>query len=207
MSHGRAGQARLGCFLAIVAIGCFVAGSQAVYTGIRNRSPLEITCADYLAQKPAAGWLRLKGCALDLADATFFKDKDSNRIKTAFIPIRPVGASDSTPLQLLLQTQGSAYLDVLHKIEAVGSDEARMTEFMTANVDKVFPEKDVEGLIAWGIDVEEKQLAEIRRLNESLHPEFKIIMDGSAPSLGFGLLLFAIGFVAGAILWRVIRAG
>lgn len=207
MSHGRAGQARLGCFLAIVAIGCFVAGGQAVYTGIRNRSPLEVSCADYLAQKPAGEWLRLKGCALDLADATFFKDKDSDRIKTAFIPIRPVGASDSAPLELLLQTQGSAYLDVLNKIQAVGNDEARLTEYMTANADKVFPEKDVEGLIAWGIDVEEKQLDEIRRLNKSLKPDFKILMDGAAPSLGFGLLMIAGGFVAGAILWRVIRAG
>jgi hypothetical protein len=43
----------------VVAIGGTLWGKHNTYVSLRNRSPVEISCADYLRSRPDAQWLRL----------------------------------------------------------------------------------------------------------------------------------------------------
>lgn len=205
MRSSKKGQFRLGCGLLIVMVGCLVAGGQALYTWVANRAPVEMTCAEWVSQKPAGDWLRLKGCQLDLLDSTTFRGKNSKKLGKVFIPVRPEEASASDPVHLMLQTSNPSFIKVIDELQSLGRDKDAILEYMVKNRGVIFPRQEVEGLLAWGIDLDSDEVKEIKRLNDTLSPDFRIMIEGSRPSLGFGILMVLLGCLAGIWLVKIFR--
>src|SRR5258705_11647742 len=91
--------------LALLLIGVVAAllwwGLPSLYVAIQNRHPLEITCSDYLKQRPDAKWLRLTHCEADAANVAF--EKSNYGINKVYIPLRPEGGVQQGRTEIVVE--------------------------------------------------------------------------------------------------------
>jgi hypothetical protein len=78
-------------------------GGHNTYIALHNRSPVEISCADYLGRRPEAAWLRLTGCFPDfghLAVESSTRTTSSGQSSTTtavYVPLRAARAGRREP--------------------------------------------------------------------------------------------------------------
>lgn len=193
----------LGCLGYLIVIALLWGGCQGVYTALKNRKPLEITVSDYIAQKPNAEWVTLKDAQLNLLEAAH-KER-LGKISEIFIPVRPKGESTDGQVHILLSTTNK---DIVTALEDLNKSSGTMKEALNAasrHADKLFMQKDVTGLIRFGIDSDDKTRDKLAKLDMKLAAEFVILNDGAAPSLFGSMSMLGIGILVGFFMLR--RAG
>ena len=72
-------------------------------------------------------------------------------------------------------------------------DEHEALKFALTNIDRLFPKHDVQGLMRFGINMEDKERAKLAELNPNLDPNFIVIDDGKQPEWLLSSVLFALG--------------
>lgn len=190
----------LGCLGYLIVIALLWGGCQGVYTALKNRQPLEITVSDYIAKKPNAEWVTLKDAQLNLLEAAH-KER-LGKISEIFIPVRPKGESTDGPVHILLSTKDDA---IVAALEDLNKSSGTMKEALNAasrHADKLFMQKDVSGLIRFGIDSDDKTRSKLAKLDMKLAPDFVIMNDGAAPSLLGSISMLGIGVVIGFFMLR-----
>ncbi|MCF7789283.1 MAG: hypothetical protein K9N47_24390 [Prosthecobacter sp.] len=190
----------LGCLGYLIVIALLWGGCQGVYTAVKNRKPLEITVSDYIAQKPSAEWVTLKDAQLNLLEAAH-KER-LGKISEIFIPVRPKGDSTDAPVHILLSTKDDA---IVAALEDLNKSTGTMKEALNAasrHADKLFMQKDVSGLIRFGIDSDDKTRRKLAKLDMKLASDFVILNDGAAPSLFGGVSMLGLGVVVGFFMLR-----
>lgn len=190
----------LGCLGYLIVIALLWGGCQGVYTAVKNRKPLEITVSDYIAQKPSAEWVTLMDAQLNLLEAAH-KER-LGKISEIFIPVRPKGESTDAPVHILLSTKDDA---IVAALEDLNKSTGTMKEAMNAasrHADKLFMQKDVSGLIRFGIDSDDKTRRKLAKLDMKLASDFVILNDGAAPSLFGGVSMLGLGMVVGFFMLR-----
>lgn len=193
----------LGCLGYLIVIALLWGGGQGVYTALKNRQPLEITVSDYIAKKPNAEWVTLKEAQLNLLEAAH-KER-LGKISEIFIPVRPKGESTGALVHILLSTKDK---DIVAALEDLDNSGGTMKEAMNAasrHADKLFMQKDVSGLIRFGIDSDDKTRNKLAKLDMKLTADFVIMNDGAAPSLFGSIAMLGIGLLVGFFMLR--RAG
>ncbi len=190
----------LGCLGYLIVIGLLWGGCQGVYTALKNRQPLEITVTDYIAKKPNSEWVTLKDAQLNLLEAAH-KGRGGN-ISEIFIPVRPKGESMDAQVHILLSTKNK---DIVAALEDLNKSSGTMKETLDAasrHADKLFMQKDVSGLIRFGIDSDDKTRDKLAKLDMTLAADFVILNDGAAPSLFGGMSMLGIGMLIGFFMLR-----
>lgn len=190
----------LGCLGYLIVIALLWGGCQGVYTALKNRQPLEVTVSDYIAKKPNAEWVTLKDAQLNLLEAAH-KER-LGKISEIFIPVRPKGESTDGPVHILLSTKDDA---IVAALEDLNKSSGTMKEALNAasrHADKLFMQKDVSGLIRFGIDSDDKTRAKLAKLDMKLAPDFVIMNDGAAPSLFGSMSMLGIGVLIGFFMLR-----
>ncbi len=190
----------LGCLGYLIVIALLWGGCQGVYTALKNRQPLEITVTEYIAKKPNAEWVTLKDAQLNLLEAAH-KER-LGKISEIFIPVRPKGESTDGPVHILLSTKNDA---IVAALEDLNKSSGTMKEALNAasrHADKLFMQKDVSGLIRFGIDSDDKTRDKLAKLDMKLAPDFVIMNDGAAPSLFGSISMLGIGVVIGFFMLR-----
>lgn len=190
----------LGCLGYLIVIALLWGGCQGVYTALKNRQPLEVTVSDYIAKKPNAEWVTLKDAQLNLLEAAH-KER-LGKISEIFIPVRPKGESTDGPVHILLSTKDDA---IVAALEDLNKSSGTMKEALNAasrHADKLFMQKDVSGLIRFGIDSDDKTRDKLAKLDMKLAPDFVIMNDGAAPSLFGSLSMLGIGVLIGFFMLR-----
>jgi hypothetical protein len=185
----------LGCLGYLIAIALLWGGGQGVYTALKNRQPLEITVTDYIAKKPNAEWVTLKDAQLNLLEAAH-KER-LGKISEIFIPVRPKGESTDGPVHILLSTKDDAIVAALEDLNKSSGNMKEALNAASRHADKLFMQKDVSGLIRFGIDSDDKTRAKLAKLDMKLAPDFVIMNDGAAPSLFGSMSMLGIGVLVG----------
>lgn len=190
----------LGCIGYLIVIALLWGGSQGVYTALKNRQPLEVTVSDYIAKKPNAEWVTLKDAQLNLLEAAH-KER-LGKISEIFIPVRPKGESTDGPVHILLSTKDDAIVAALEDLNKSGGTMKEALNAASRHADKLFMQKDVSGLIRFGIDSDDKTRAKLAKLDMKLAPDFVIMNDGAAPSLFGSMSMLGIGVLIGFFMLR-----
>ncbi len=190
----------LGCLGYLIVIALLWGGCQGVYTALKNRQPLEITVSDYVAKKPNAEWVTLKDAQLNLLEAAH-KER-LGKISEIFIPVRPKGESTDGPVHILLSTKNDAIVAALEDLNKSSGNMKEALNAASRHADKLFMQKDVSGLIRFGIDSDDKTRAKLAKLDMKLAPDFVIMNDGAAPSLFGSMSMLGIGVVIGFFMLR-----
>lgn len=170
-------------------------GGQSLYTWMTNRAPLEISVKDYLAQRPDAAWLKLKDCRVEVLDAVYFSTLGATEASELFIPVRAAG-EDSGPIGILFQTRDPELLNMM------GGEEDSQDEQLASALAVMAKQmnRDIEGLVQFGIDVKSKEKSKLASNVEGLAPNFVIIKDGEKPSAGQAFAFLGIGVVLGGVM-------
>jgi hypothetical protein len=192
-----AGAGRLGCFLLLVTIALIWGGGQGVYTALSNRQPTAMTYDEYVQKKPRASWLELKDCYLSLPEATVRKSKVGGKIKEAFIPIVAAPGQKGKKVQVLVATQEEGTLNLLNQVNQA-TDEHAAAKLVFSNLDKLFPNRTVRGLVRFGVDMKDRDRRKLAEVNENLASDFVVIDEGKEPRLGGSAVALVIGLALGA---------
>lgn len=188
------GACNAGCLLLAAAAYLLVTGGQGVYTGLTNRTPTVLTITDYVDNKPEAKWLEVTDCYLDLTEAAYLEE--NGRMVEIYVPLRE--NPESEKVHLVLATDDSALMGLLKKMQKVNSEQQAL-EFLTKHKDEVFQQRSVNGLVRYGVDLDEEDRGKLRALDKALVSNFAIIDEGAEPALGTSLLMLVGGLILGVL--------
>jgi hypothetical protein len=186
-------MARLGCLLIFGTIALLWGGGQKIYTGLMNSSPTSLTLAEYEKTKPPAHWLKLSDCQLSVAECLVRQDA-SKSVTEIFIPLRAKGGAAGKS-QVLFATKDAGLMLVNAQLGSVKSEQEAIS-VLTTHRDKLY-NREVQGLVRYGIDLKDKDRRELATLGPSLASDFIILDDGAKPSLGLGFLMLVGGLLLG----------
>lgn len=186
-----------------VAAGGLLWGGKNSYVSLRNRSPLELTCAQYEANPPASQWVRLRECIVDfehMGTETSTSSRGVETVVAVYIPLRSPTKPGNEPATLILAIDDGPLL-------ALGKSHATMhQDYIDSWVDDVAL-SGLPGLIELSVDRSQRKR---KRLEEiGLHAkDFAILDYAAAPRpLPLALGVFALGLgAAGYLAYRVRRA-
>jgi hypothetical protein len=174
-------------------------GGQNLYTGLRERDPLEITCAAYLKDRPDNRFLELTECEPDLENMAIEEGK-SKEIKAVYIPLRAKGTTVGSTQIVLKRTDDTMTVFAGALDNAAGPGEGL--------VKKVVAELEGpnQGLVQFGLDLSDKDMTQLKNLNLGLADDFIIMEHGKSPRLLLGALAFGAGLLAlGWLLWTIYK--
>ncbi|OYW74894.1 MAG: hypothetical protein B7Z37_15675 [Verrucomicrobia bacterium 12-59-8] len=187
------GFTSLGCIGYIAIIGLLFTGGQGVYVALQNPEPLEITVADYIAQKPKAEWMKLKEAQVCLAEAAY--KSRLGRVAEVFIPIRPIGESKDAPVHILLSSEDKAVAAALKELSQSGNTVNYKVNAAARQADRLFMQQDIYGQTRYGIFFDLWMRARLSKMNMKLADDFVILDDGVAPNLFVSLCLLGGGLL------------
>ncbi len=190
---------RLGCLLPLVSLALIGFGAQGAYTVATNRQPVVVSIQDFQKQQGIGDkkWLKITGGELDTLNSVYNSGTGSEDAKEIYVPV-VVPGEDSTksPIRLLLLTKDPELVSFINEGRKIdGSSPGKALEFAAKNASKLRPKRDVEGLVEFGLDSDDKKRAKINKLYANMDPKALILQDGEKPSLGK-----AIGMMVGGLL-------
>lgn len=184
----RAGSVRSVLVRIFLAAALLWGGGQHLYTWNRNKQITSMTMEDYLKKKPDAEWIEIKEVTLDLPKAAAVKKGD--KVKSLYIPII-ADRGDEGPAHLVLHTESDEYQAVMRELNATPQD--KMMMFILANGSRLWPKKDIRGLVEFGISSNDKHRDQLSKLSMKLTPDFVMVKDGDKPDAVLGGVMFGGG--------------
>lgn len=164
-------------------------GGQNLYTALREREPLEITCASYLKERPENRYLRLTECEPDLDNMAIEEDKHQ-KLQAVYIPLRATGTPRGST-QIVLKRSDDAMTSLAGSLDGPGGPNEAAARKVLAEL-----EGPNQGLVQFGLDLSDKDITQLKNLNLGLAADFVIMEHGKAPRLLLGALAFAAGLAA-----------
>lgn len=189
-------------FLTLACFAMIIVGSQAAYTVLNNRAPVKITLAKYQKEKPAAKWLQLTECELDLPGARYFNYIESDHAPEPLIPLISSGGASNQPIHALAAIRDEK---LRRQIEALSLAETvfRPNAPVETNTVPLFVKRDVKGLVRFGWESATDNREELLALHPGLAEDFIIIDAGSKPSWPLALMLPA---GLGLMIWLLVSS-
>lgn len=192
---------RLGCLLPLASIALVCFGAQGLYTVATNRKPVEISIQDFQKQASPGDkkWLKITGGELDTLNSVYNSGSGNEDAKEIYVPVVAPGEdSTKTPIRLLLLTKDPELVSFINEGRKIDeSSPTKALEFAAKNASKLRPKRDIEGLVEFGLDSDDKKRAKIDKLYTNMDPKAIILKDGDKPSLGKAGIMMGIGLVLG----------
>jgi hypothetical protein len=183
---------RLGCIAVLVGGYLLWSGGQGLYTSAKNREPFSVSCQSYPQVKPSQEWLELTGCSLSLLEASY--TETSGSVTELFIPARGEAEEEGSTIHILVATKDAELLGLANQLLKI-EDQGEMMQFSLEHRDKIFPTRNVSGLVRYGVDLDDDERAELKGLDDTLTEDFVILDEGKEPGLGRSLGMFGGGVV------------
>jgi len=120
-----------------------------------------------------------------------------------FVPARGPGEEEGAPIYVLVATDDKELLALTNEMMQFETERELMSYFARHRSQLHF-KRDVEGLVRYGVDLDDSDRAELAGLDDALASDFVIVDDGKKPGfaksfgfLGGGIvLLLGVGAVA-----------
>lgn len=169
-------------------------GGHHIKLAVEEREPLEISCADYLANKPAAHYLRLTGCEPDFDNMA--KETTDGHVTAVYVPLRPVGETGAPHIVLERDDEEICHFVRSPTLPDEPEDKAVVESLTGPQV----------GVVSFGIDLSEKTRAKLKDLNPELADDFALLDEGARPHLWWGLIACAASLLGlGWVLRSLVR--
>ena len=185
--------------LAVAGLGTLWGGHNS-YVAVRNLRPVEMTCADYVRDRPVTAWLKLTRCDPDFGRIGVERERE--RVGTAFpnttgvyIPLRPAGQAKAQPAHLVVFSEDPAAL----LLTSTGHDDfiAQLAVDLSTST---------EGLVQSQLDVSALTRRDLQGLQVGVAQDFTLIKHhGRPPALWYALGELALGLGACGLLARRYR--
>jgi hypothetical protein len=190
--------------LPLASLALIIGGGQSVYTALTNRAPTDVDVAAAYKKSPEGKWLRLHQGVLHTLEAGYTSTLGVGDAHEIYVPLLPPGQDpDTGKIKILVKTSDPdllAFTNEGRKFKE-NAKPAEVVAFLAKNAAKMRVQRDVEGLVQYGIDSGKKE-SKIRRLFDNLDKDAFIIEEGTKPNVGQGAGLLAAGLALGGFLIR-----
>jgi hypothetical protein len=193
-TSAESGSVRLLLFFLVVMIACFWKGGQDLYVVLSNRQPAAMSYDAFIKARPQATWLRLTNCTLDLSRVAFHSVKGVNRPYELFVPISSRNATNEESIHVILVTKNPVLIATTIEMQSLKTD-AEIAAWVVKNHERLFPERDVQGLARFGVDMKDSERRKLMALDQDIVKDFTMIDDGSKPNLNSGLSFCGVGLL------------
>lgn len=164
---------------AVTVMGCgLLWGGHASYVALRNRAPLEITCADFARARPAAAWVRLTGCKPDVERFGTETERirrglepDAVEITTVFTALRPDGESVGRQARILVEDHSRPAIELIAQPQSDALDLAWRQMY-----------DSVEGMVLDWTQLSARRRSELSSMGLRLAEGFAVVKSGASPS-------------------------
>jgi hypothetical protein len=178
--------------LFILVLGCFWGGGSELWNALFHSKPVIVEVpANAAPDLPA--YFTLANVSIDALDAIYFKQIGEAK---AFLPVRPSGAKDDTPIHVLLITTDPEVL----KLKDAPEGEKLTVEVLkrALAVTKAWKEKKQVVGVPDRHNMKDKERKKLREVQPLLAQDFVVVTEGDGPSAMVGLLVLGagVGFAA-----------
>ena len=148
LTNSQSGFVKITLIFACVIVLLFGLGVQGIYTAIKNRNPLALSCEQYARTKPKTAWLVITNCVLDLTAGSYESWKYQNVEVPAelYVPVRSAIRKPTGEDTILLATRDPEMMKTVREMEDLGSRE-ELKDWLAQNKARVFVRRDVRGLV------------------------------------------------------------
>lgn len=194
---------RLVLLVGALLIFLFASGGHDIYTAAVDKQPVTLTLHDFIAKKPESHWLVLKDCTLDYTEASTKKSK--GRITEVYVPVTDPKGPKEQKVHVLLSMESARDIAVVEAMEGFKTEDD-VVKYNKAHPNTLIQTRDVEGLVEYGVDLNESTRKELADLNKNTDPDFILLRDGQRPDMGTGIAKVLGGFaLLGVTIFFVLR--
>jgi hypothetical protein len=180
----QSGSIRLFIFLLVLIGGLLWAGGQKLHTALTNRKPAVMSYQTFHETKPAAKWLVITNCELNLLRSCYLSYAGDQNPSEYYIPVHDLN-SRTGAVSILYKTADPELLATINEIKKQNPDTA--LSWLVKNAPRVYPRRNIQGLVCFGIDLKSHDREELARVGKNLDPNFVIIDANGQPNLTAGL--------------------
>lgn len=200
-----------------ILLGLFLGGGQSVWTALKNRSIHEISIEDFGRAKPEATWLRVTNGDMRVLDAAYSEGRFDKEAKEVFVPYMASGKSPETdPIHVIVKSKRPSLIRMvsdsrdLEKSLPAGATEADKLqaglEFLSEHSGAMSFGEPVEGMVEFGIESNDNEVAKLRKLFPTLAPNFVVLKEGGKPEMRVGIFMLLAGLALAVFVFRPRRA-
>ena len=192
----------IGLFLVLLGLTLLPISALELRDNMATKAPTPLAWAQFVADKPEAGWFKVSGAQLEVADALWVEDTRNGEMGNIYVPARAAGneSDEEKPIEMLVRVDDPKIAQTVRELQEIdkGSDEAAM-KYTLSHLEQLIVARPLVGTIAEGmddVDSDDKNL--IEKADITLASDFVILQEGEKPSLVARLimLLVSIGLTA-----------
>lgn len=180
--HCRPMKKVLGALILLLSLVLLSIGCYGLWLTSKTSQPALLTLDDYIKERPAARWVRLTSCKLNLLEASYTQNTDGS-IKDMYVPVYSNNDPNPYKVDILLHVNDIntvKLLDAMHDLK----DEAEILNYLALYRERIFPRRDVEGVIRFSGEFPEDQRAILKKVSADLAPNFVVLNENELPERG-----------------------
>jgi hypothetical protein len=189
------GSVRLFVFGLAIIVGLLWTGGQRLHTALTNRNPAVMSYETFTETKPDAKWLVITNCQLNLLRSCYLTYGGDAEPSEYYIPVQDQ-SSHTGKVSILLKTADPELLATIREIKGLKKSESAVVEWVVKNRERVFPRRNVQGLVCFGIDLKSHDREELARVAKNLANDFVILDANAQPDLASGISFSAAGLAS-----------
>ena len=131
---------------------------------------------------------------MDLTNLNYQSLFGVGHISEIYVPLKSAQASSQDEVHILVATKDPALLQMAEQMRQIGSREESL-HFVQEHARELVVQRDVTGLVRFGLELEDRDVRKLRKLNDNLAQDFVVLADGERPDY-LQAIAFSVGGVA-----------
>lgn len=162
-------------------------GVNGIWENFSNRTPTEITLAEFVKTRPTAKHLKITQCQVNLAASVYQEATGGSGVEVVFVPVHPPG--ETQPAHLVIETK--AYNALTESVLAAGNDEKRLEAVLSKHASAFSEVREFQG---WISDDIPSNIRAKFKADEAVYG-FIVVKEG-ANDWGFPIFTLCLGLLA-----------
>jgi hypothetical protein len=191
------GEAQSGCWTVLTVLFLIVMGGNGVYTAYKNPAPTVMGYEEFIKNRPAARWLVLTNCTLDLPAASGRYRIGNKEVKSVSAPV--LGKNQDPYVRVVFSTKNPmlcrSFGEILRRSE---SSTQSALSWISSNTQHAYPKMDLRGMV----EIIKIDNTSAKKEDRPYADDVVYINDGETPSMAFNLTMLSIGLIWGVVGFR-----